>query len=124
MRLSAPDAVRLLGLRACPWGTVCPEGFSGLSTSNLPAPNPSAQRPAAAHPSVLHPALCSICQQLLFPWMRSPIRHMQAVLESSFSLTPEITWGVVIPSLPTTVLSAKLWVPAQSRIRTPLHLVA
>lgn len=123
MRLSAPDAVRLLDFCACPWGTVCPEGFSVLSTSNLPVPSPSAQRPAAARPSVLYPALCSVWQQLLFPWMHSPIRHVQAVLENSLR-TPEISWGFAIHSLPTTVLSAKLWVPAQAHIWTPLHLVA
>lgn len=35
---------------------------------------------------------------------------LQAVLENSLALSSEITWGVTIPSLGTTMLSAKTWV--------------
>lgn len=93
------------------------------------------QLPAGVRPSALCPAACRICHQLLFPWMHSHVRHVRtpAVL---FSAVCKQCWrtaslhqlrslgGLLIPSLGTTALPARLWLAAPSHIQTPLHLIA
>lgn len=116
-------------------GTVCPEGFLGLSTSNSPTQKHSGCSiqpvPIPQHSVLLSAGFATSCRfhgciptsdvqtlaAMLSPFCKQSLRT--ALLYRLGSLG-----GLLIPSLGMTVLSAKLWVPAQSHVQTSLYLIA
>lgn len=111
MKLNTPYTVTVFGF-TCLWlfdfGHCVSRGILGAVNIQLPhAEALRLQHPAGAHPSALRPALCRICHRLPLPWMHSRIRcansgcdafsFLQAVLENSFALSTEVTWGTADP---------------------------